>query len=126
MYKTNKSFGQSRATTNPEKLDAPSDQTEFLSFGDTIFLNYTQKIFSEDIKKQAEVEDPDIVDGKSEEGIAEEDLKDAKRDEKLTKVIADPEYIYKGMVFSDGILDKTLKVIPQNPVTDTFNATCQF
>ena len=58
--------------------------------------------------------------------MAEEDLKDAKRDEKLTKVIADPEYIYKGMVFSDGILDRTLKVIPLNPVSDTFNATCQF
>ena len=126
QFQSNQSFGRTKNTTQKSLKGDGTDNLEFLCFGDTIFLNYTQKIFSEDIKKQADAENPDILDGKSEDGVAEEELKDAKRDEKLTKVIADPEYIYRGMVFSDGILDRTLKVIPKDPARDTYNATCQF
>ena len=98
-----------------------------MCFGDAILLNYTQKVFTEDISKQKTLEDPEFQEGGSadEDGkVAEEEIKGQRNDEKLTRVIADPQYVYKGMVYSDGILDQHLKVIPKNPQADTFNAKC--
>ena len=45
---------------------------------------------------------------------------------KLMKLIDKPQYTYEGMVYSDGILDHTVRVIPKLSYSNTFSAKCQF
>jgi hypothetical protein len=45
---------------------------------------------------------------------------------RLTKLQADPEYFYKGILYSEGIIDMSIKSIPKKTLEDTHNGTTQF
>ena len=102
------------------------DNAVYLCFGDTIMLNYTQKVYGEEIAKQVMAEDPDYHDAESDNGFdkTENEALESKMHAKLSRVIYEPKYTYKGMVYSDGIIDRNLKIIPKKPLADTFNAKC--
>ena len=52
------------------------------------------------------------------------DDQERKAQQVLQKLIEPPQYTYKGIVFSDGILDKNVKIIPKQSVENTINAKC--
>ena len=54
------------------------------------------------------------------------DDQNRKEQTKLQRLIVKPLYSYKGMIYSDGILDKDLKIIPKQSEENTINAKCQF
>ena len=102
--------------------------TKYLCYGDTIMLNFTKKVFRSDIADQTNPDRQSAWDGESideKEQLLMDD-QDRKENIKLQKLIESPAYVYKGMVYSDGILEKSLNVIPKDSLDDTKNAKCQF
>ena len=43
---------------------------------------------------------------------------------KLAKLMAEPEYTYKGMVYADGIKDNQLLILPKKTKKGSFNGKC--
>ena len=105
-----------------------SADVQHLKFGDLIFLNYTQKVFEDDIEAERIREDEDFYEGNTIDEEQQQILDDEerKRNRKLKKLIDKPRYVYKGVVFSDGILDKDVFLVPEQSFSNTQNAKCQF
>lgn len=103
------------------------DNFMYLCYGDTIMLYYTRKMYSSDFQEQVGAAE-DKWEGESLDEARQDLMDDEGRKErvKLQKLIEKPEHVYKGMVYSDGILDKSLKIIPKESEDDTLNAKCQF
>ena len=91
-------------------------------------LTYTKKIFDQRANNVFQQQREEKWDGESIDEEAQQVIDDKERKEniKLQQLIEKPLYVYKGMIFSDGILSKNLKVIPVKGLDDTINAKCQF
>ena len=91
-------------------------------------LNYTRKIFASEGNNVFEKLNEMAWDGESVDEAQQllMDDQDRKENVKLQRLIEHPLYTYKGIVYSDGILSKNLKVIPVESIEDTINAKCQF
>jgi len=60
------------------------------------------------------------------EAINNANNKERQMNLKLTKLMEQPAYTYKGVVYTDGIKEQSLSIIPKTTSDSTLNAKCQF
>lgn len=84
------------------------DQAEYLCVGDTVLIKFSHKIFQNDVDQYEEIKNlGDLQDENIQNltPIQKEAKDDQVRKMKLAKLITDPVYNFKGMVYCDGIID---------------------
>ena len=68
-------------------------QTEYIKIGDIVCIEFTEQIF-DGLKEYAKIDE-------------------GKDNLRLAKILEKPDFEYKGVIYSDGIVDKEFKVIPK-------------
>lgn len=112
------------AVTEEDKKIELRQKAGQLRFGDVIALTYIEDIHTQALKLKYEEEAANsIIDNNA--ANQAQSQSDLNKSAKVSRLLGKPDYTYRGMVFSDGIIDSNMKVVPLQ-TEESQNATNMF
>ena len=90
------------------------EEVTYLCFGDSILIQFAHKVFQTELVEYAEKQKKGQTEGASDDELLDPKVNAGRlRNKKMARLVEQPVFTYKGIVYGDDVVSDNLTIIPK-------------